>query len=91
MVLGDGYSLTSIAFPFNLRNVRSWDLSPVQLVPINFGEPPVCKDIGRSRAKIAVTLSKVANEKILEELLGESVEISRISNLACNDLHLVSV
>lgn len=40
------YSLAGITFSLDLWDVGRRNLSPVKLIPIHLGEPPVCKDVG---------------------------------------------
>jgi hypothetical protein len=42
----------------------------------------VAKDVGRPATQVSVPFSEIAGEKVLEQLLGKDVEISRVADFA---------
>lgn len=55
-------SLASVSFAVNLGHIWSRDFAPVQLVPVDFCEPPMGKYIRRARSQITVSLSEVPDQ-----------------------------
>ena len=45
------------------------------------------KDVCRARSQITKTFRQISNEQVFEKLFGETVEISRITYFARDDLH----
>jgi hypothetical protein len=46
----------------------------------------VRKDIGRSSPQISETLCKIADQEVLEQLLGEEIKVGGVTDFASNNL-----
>ena len=82
--------LATIAIGQDGRDVRRGDLSPIQTVPVHFGEPHVTKDILAASVQVSKSFRQIGRQEVLEQVPEQrprTCEQTKTNLTKINSLH----